>query len=172
MERQVIDRAHAAYPDIFEEKFEDGVAASRVLYSVRRRSGQMAYFEVDSAYLRARQEEFAAEISPSAAVETADPRQLAIFQRMLDEFGKSGARLIVVDYLDAPFHYRFPENRRARDEFMKSIEEKVTASGFTYLRPDMSDLRDEHYFDYNHLNYEGSRRYSRTLARALAGALR
>lgn len=168
---QVMARAQAIFTDGFEERFEDGREAKNVLYSIRRRSGQAAYFEVDSPYLRAQQQKLAAKISPSAEPIVADPRQLAIFERMLATFEESGARLVVVDYLDAPFHYRFPENRHARDEFMKGIEARVRAHGFAFIRPDMSALRDEDYFDYNHLNYEGSRQYSKALAAAVAEAI-
>lgn len=165
----VMHKALAAHDDIFASNLEGARHASNVLFNTRRRNGQDVYYEIDSDYLREQQKASAAKMTEGPVHEIQpDPRQMALFKRMLGLFKQAGAKLIVVEYHDTPYHYRHASMRQAHDRFMARIEKIVKDSGFTYLRPDMSGLRDSDYFDYNHLNNVGSKKYSELLARELS----
>ena len=56
--------------------------------------------------------------------------------------------------------------------FMEKVRAEAERRGIPYIRADFSQLGDEYYRDYNHLNERGVMRYAKMLAPLLAQAKR
>jgi hypothetical protein len=81
-------------------------------------------------------------------------------------------RLVVNEVEEAPYVYITPERRDDLRRFMREqVRREVNARGFPYVRVDFDQLSDADYFDFNHLNQDGIRKYSRLLAERLQPVL-
>ena len=87
---------------------------------------------------------------------------------MLNILAETHVRLIVNELRDAPYLYVDKAAREAGASFMRDrVAREVERRGFTYVRLD-SDLEDDDYFDYNHLNSKGIAKYSPLIADVIA----
>jgi hypothetical protein len=73
--------------------------------------------------------------------------------------------LVVNELEEAPFNYSTLENKDSWRRFMRDrIQSRVESRGFAYERTDLDRLRDDDYFDYNHLNSRGVEKYTPMMA--------
>lgn len=151
---------------VFMEKLEDGARKKNVVYSVYKTTGQLEYWELDRTYLRASQEKFASSIEPFDIFQP-DKRLEYLFEKILNIFKENGVNLVVVEYWDAPYHYRHASNLQAYKRYMKTVESKVLEQGFSYVKPDFSGFTDAEFFDDCHFNAPAARTYSKQLAQLL-----
>jgi hypothetical protein len=87
------------------------------------------------------------------------------FLAILDLCREHDIRLVVNEVEEAPYVYLTAERKQSFRRFMReTVEPEVTARGFPFVRVDFDLLSDEYYFDFNHLNQDGIRKYSRLLA--------
>ncbi len=87
------------------------------------------------------------------------------FLAILDLCREYDVRLVVNEVEEAPYVYLTPERKERWRRFMReTVEQEVTARGFPYVRVDFDRLSDADYFDFNHLNQDGIRKYSLLLA--------
>ena len=94
------------------------------------------------------------------------------FLAILDLCRAHDVRLVVNEVEEAPYVYLTTERQEALRRFMReTVEREVTARGFPYVRVDFDLLSDADYFDFNHLNQSGIRKYSRLLADRLRPVL-
>jgi hypothetical protein len=97
-----------------------------------------------------------------------EPYLIESFRYALARFRERGARLVVNEISEAPATHRHPWIQRRWQRFMRDrIEPIVHAYGFDYVRTDWQSLSDDDFFDYNHLNTVGNRKYGAMLAEAL-----
>jgi hypothetical protein len=151
-------------------RVEQVVADGRVTsLAVHRRRGSYLRVELVPEFFRTKQAEAAeaAKKTPPAAFEL-HPAYWALFLDTLELLRASGHRVIVNELEEAPYTYGSPAARASCRRFMDEVvRPEVAARGFAWVRADLDRLRDEHYFDWNHLNAEGVAVYSPLLAEAL-----
>lgn len=169
-EQKLIDAAFIEvdrlYPDAISRKLTDGKSESNVLVDVFLDNGHRSHHEVKPAYFRSLQGKWTAETS-SEADYTINPIMFELFTRILSLFKDNSIELTVVEYRDAPYQTRHTAVQNAHRTILDKMKKIVLDSGYDYLQPDMSPLRNEDYFDYNHLNTVGARKYSTILGEAL-----
>lgn len=144
----------------------DGLATS--IESFRAGGGYWRE-ELDPAFFRGKQQAARAHLpegeAPSPAEVRVSPPYWRAFLAILDLCQARGVRLIVNELEEAPHQYPTRAHQLAYREFMRQrVEPEVTRRGFVYLRTDLDQLEDRHYFDYNHLNSRGVLAYARLLA--------
>lgn len=133
------------------------------------RGGGYLLEELDPAYFLARQRSGgnATEPAPTAGV-FPEPSRWALFLAMLDLFRAQNIHVVVNVLEEAPHSYRDLAQKRQERAFMDGpVRREVEARGFAFVRADLDQLTDAEYFDYNHLNARGVRKYSRLLAEVL-----
>ena len=97
-----------------------------------------------------------------------EPYLIESFRYALARFRDQGARLVVNEISEARYTHRHPWIERRWQRFMRDrIEPIVHEYGFDYVRTDWQSLSDDDFFDYNHLNTVGNRKYSAMLVEAL-----
>lgn len=139
--------------------------------SVEAYSQDGAYlrYELDRASFRERQDTTTKSVAGANVPEEFEPEsgRMALFKRILSLCASRGVRLIVNAIEQAPHTYT-PEQKAMERRFMlQVVKPLVEAHGFVYTHADYDKLRDEDYFDYNHLNAVGVERYSPLLAEVL-----
>lgn len=124
--------------------------------------------ELDEGFFRAKQQAARAKHEPGdppAPDAPVSPPYWQAFLAILDLCQARGVRLIVNELEEAPHQYQSRAHQLAYRAFMRErVEPEVTRRGFVYLRADLDQLEDRHYFDYNHLNSRGVLAYARLLA--------
>ena len=165
MVEQLLASVTQRYPDSLSVGLVNGDEMDNVLIDVARSNGQRVHVEVEPEYLRSRQKYFA---ETSGPVKPINALPESLFYKMVDLFAANEIELIVVEYRDAPYQTKQASVRQIHRSDMDKYKAYVEAHGFQYIVPDMSALLDDHYFDYNHLNEEGSRIYSKMLGASLA----
>ena len=139
---------------------DQGAATSIVRYF---RRGGYHRTELDQEFFRAKQRA----MGGSSDYSGQEPKhvQLMLFDAILDLFAERRTRLVVNELEEAPFIYSRPENRERWRRFMRDrIQPRVESRGFAYERTDLDRLRDDDYFDYNHLNSRGIEKYTPMIA--------
>jgi len=149
--------------------------------------GAYRRFEVDSAFFRGKQAETSARAQAGAPASGAvsstvgaaiplyqpDPLLWATFEKILDLMAASGCKVIVNELEEAPHCYFDEQSKESVHRFMRDqVRQAVEARGLIYVRADLDRLRDEDYFDYNHLNTTGVVRFAPLLAEVLRPHLR
>lgn len=126
--------------------------------------------ELDPEHFRARQNKggAAAESGPEAGL-APDPSRWALFLAMLDLFHQHGLRVVVNVLEEAPHIYAAaPGKKQAARAFMDGpVRREVETRGFAFIRADLDLLTDADYFDFNHLNSRGAKKYAALLAPVL-----
>lgn len=148
---------------------DKGRLVSEGLYKT---NGAMARREIIPSYYRAIQ---ARRESENRSIEhlNYNPAAMAVFRRALDEFRRAGVNVIINEMEEAPYTYKDEATRRAyRDSFRAHIAPVIKEYGFTFVTSDGIAPRNDDYFDYNHLNEAGAKRYDAALARKLKDAAR
>ena len=158
--------ADETYTNIITKNLEDGLNKDDVLLSLARDNGQLAYIEIEPEYLRSRQQEWALNLGHNKGPVATREMEL-LYEKILHLFAQAEIDLTIVEYRDAPYQTSSVNLRTKHREFLDSYAQMARDAGFNYLIPDMSELQDNHYFDYNHLNHEGSKLYSTILAHLL-----
>lgn len=153
---------------------DNGHATSLVAYP---NLGGYVRVEIDRDYFRNKQNERLAnkggmltesEAESRWSGSSPDPRYYELFKKIISVFKKNNVRLIVNEIQEAPFMYQGNYNYNKWREFMdKYVRSYVEDQGFVYTRPDYSQLSNDDYFDYNHLNLQGINKYSILLANEL-----
>ncbi|MFD2235310.1 hypothetical protein [Phaeospirillum tilakii] len=129
--------------------------------------------EIDPAFFRRKQAEMGLQpIDDAQALSQIIPEPdaglLRLFDTILATFQDAGIPLIVNELEEAPFVYRNPIVRDKWRAFMRErIEPRVRAAGFPYVRTDLSTLKDDDYFDWDHLNQKGMEKYTPMIAESL-----
>jgi hypothetical protein len=101
---------------------------------------------------------------------TPDDRYWNNFKAIVELLGKHSKRLkiIVNEMEEAPYCYTF-SGRTVYDEFAKNkVIPLLKENGLSYIKVDVSSFPNSYYFDYNHLNSEGSIVYTQKLAEKLS----
>ena len=135
-------------------------------------NGNYTRIELDSAFFRLKQGENAEKVAASwdRALEgqtfQADPKYWNNFVAILQLFHDYKIKLIVNDIEEAPNNYG---NQSAIREYftsftLKKVKPYVESMGFTYVKANFDQITNEYYFDYNHLNSKGVKKYSTQLA--------
>jgi hypothetical protein len=127
--------------------------------------GQEIYIEKESAKLREKQHKLEAKIMPFSRFEPKE-KNMKIFQKILELFENSMHRLVIVEYWDTPYNYSIPGNYEIYKAFLSQIQAMVKPYGYTYIRPEFKDFRNGDYFDYNHMNLQGSKKFTLRVAKA------
>ncbi len=157
--------------DVFRHGFEFGTQIPKTVYKVYKKNGQLEYWEIRSSYLREKQQEWASEVvSLDGFVE--HPMHVVLFEKMLDIARENDIKLIVNEYWDAPYQYDVAWNRELYEKYLGKIQGIVESKGFTYISVDFSSFSNLDYYDYDHMNAQGARKYSRLLAEKLAEVFR
>lgn len=156
------------------EILSDGGQVTSV--EVLKDNGAYERVELDPGYFRARQRENAREVERRLKEKPdrfeATPQDWATFLAILDLCREKDARLIVNEVEEAPYIYLSAERRESWRRFMReTVEREVVSRGIPYVRVDFDLMSDEDYFDFNHLNRDGIRKYSRLLAERLGPLL-
>jgi len=149
-------------PDVVgaEVTADQGAATSIIRYF--RRGGHHRT-ELDQEFFRTKQRTMGG-TGPYLGQEP-DHVHLMLFDAILDLFAERRKRLVVNELEEAPFIYSTPENRDSFRRFMRErIQPRVESRGFSYERADLDRLRDDDYFDYNHLNSRGVEKYTPMMA--------
>lgn len=168
-----IVRRFGSDPDVTDvDVSEDGDRITSVIAYYR--GGGYYRTEVDPAFFRERQQgaprAIDVEVGPNGERSVAPPPPdcLGLFERILSEFQRRGIRVIVNEIDEAPYVFGSEENRQAFREILRTIvRPRVEARGIPYVTTDQDRLRNEDYFDYNHLNSSGIAKYTPMLAAAL-----
>lgn len=155
----------------------DGAVNSIVVYTLQ---GSYLRIETDPAFFRTKQRELTETIrqerKPDAEITepyAPSPPFWRNFLAILDLFKTRGVHVVVNELEEAPFIYAAWGGESEMRRFMEEqVIPAVTARGFPYIRPDFSQVRDEHYFDMDHLNAEGVRVFTPRFAEALRPHLR
>ncbi len=135
--------------------------------------GAYRRYELDRPYFRQQQATHAEVLDQAVASDAKvafapDAAYWQTFLAILALFRQHDVRVIVNEILEAPYVCRHAAAKRTEREFLRrEVRREVDAHGFTWVSPDTTVLRDEDYFDYNHLNSQGVARYSRLVADAL-----
>ena len=144
---------------------DDGRLVSIAQYKT---NGAMARIEIDSAFYRAKQhhtEEFRGFNADSFRM---DQASMDTFIAALRKFKAAGVTLVVNEIEESPYMYENAMQREAYRRWMReNIKPRVEEYGFTYIQGPAKALSDADYFDYNHLNENGARRFGRGVGRAL-----
>lgn len=142
---------------------------------IPRARGGYHRHEVDHAFFRAKQEELRERLR-GHLLEPYPPEvdrgRWGLYLRILDNFKAHGVDLIVCEIEEAPYSYPPGEREQMRRFMREIVAPEARARGFPYVVPDYDQLRDEHYFDYNHLNRRGVERFSPLLVEAIRPALK
>ncbi len=151
---------------LWVEPFYSGPAVTSL--SVHQRGGNYVRVELDEPYFRAMQAELAADLKPEPVDRfVADPESWQAFLGIVELFDRYGVRLVVNEFEEAPYHYEVSHNRDLYRDFMRDVRRFFESRGTPYVRVDFERLRDDDYFDYNHLNSKGIPVFSRMFADAL-----
>ena len=162
----IFQLADKTYSNIITKNLEDGRNKDDVLLSLTRDNGQLAYIEIESEYLRSRQQEWALNLDQNKGPVATYEMEL-LYKKILHLFAQAEIDLTIVEYRDAPYQTSSGNLLIKHRSFLDSYAQMAREAGFSYLIPDMSELQDNHYFDYNHLNHKGSKLYSTILAHSL-----
>lgn len=165
-----MNRAKEQNGIVLRSGYADDTKKPEVIYKIAKSNGQLEYCELDSKYLRSSQEMNLSEHTALTEF-NGDPKFMKLFDAMLENFKRNDVYLIVNEYHDAPYNYVDQSNNRAYAEFMKKIRAKVESMGFQYITVDFSSFSDDDYFDHNHLNTDGSIKYSHILGKRLGEVL-
>jgi len=150
---------------------EEGHPTSVAVYT---RQGSYYRVELDRAFFRGRQQDLIEAIEAGrrpgaeAAVFEPSPPLWRNFLAILDCFQAHGLRVVVNEMEEAPFIYEAWGGRGVLRQFMRErVEPVVRERGIPYVRVDFDTLRDQDYFDFDHLNQVGLVRFTPMLADAL-----
>lgn len=136
--------------------------------AIHRRRGSYLRVELVPEFFRARQAEDAVRGTTPQGEFQPHPAYWRLFLDTLQLLRASGHRIVVNELEEAPYVYGSPESRASCRRFMDQVvRREVTARGFAWIRADLDRLKDEHYFDWNHLNSEGVALYTPLVAEAL-----
>ena len=144
--------------------------------AVTKTNGAYERVEVAPDYFREKQRENAVALETGLRDRPDDFQPAAeywnTFLAILDLCRDHRIRLVVNEVEEAPYVYLTRERHERFRRFMReTVEREVVARGFPYIRVDFDLLSDGDYFDFNHLNQSGIRKYSRLLAERLGPVL-
>lgn len=146
--------------------------------AVMTADGAYRRYELDRRYFRQQQAAHAEELNqqranePGAAEFHPDAAYWKTFLAILKLFERHQVRVIVNEIPEAPYVYRHSAAARAEREFIRmEARRAVELHGFRWVSADVSSLKDDDYFDHNHLNSQGIERYSRLMADVLGPLL-
>ncbi len=149
---------------------DNGRVNSVVLYLM---GGGYYRIELAPDYFRQKQREMApSPISDADAAVTSLPEPDPGLSRLLDEilqlFRQNNVEVIVNELEEAPFRYPNTIIREKWRKFMRDVvQRKVEAAGFRYITTNLDELKDDDYFDYNHMNSKGITKYTLMLSQRL-----
>lgn len=128
-----------------------------------KNDGQLLFEEKDSKYLRARQSELSSKINHELPYEISSKNE-KLFEEILKIFKKNNVNLFVLEYKDTPYNYKEGSIRtNSIEQYMNKVEEQVESFGFRYIEVDFSKFQESDYFDYNHLNSKGSKKFTKKI---------
>jgi hypothetical protein len=134
------------------------------------RAGNYRRVEFDHSIFRTNQERSRARLRTLPDDFDADPALWNTFVGILDLFQKYNVNLVVNEVQESPFNYTNQKNAELFGKLMRRVRAEVERRGVRYIRANMESLRDDDYFDHDHLNSEGSDKYSRMLGTLLQSA--
>ncbi len=102
-----------------------------------------------------------------------DHATLQLFEKMLSMMKERGLSVIVNEMELAPHRYESQEDHRKTQEILRAkIVPIVESYGFDYVHVDYTKFTDEDYFDYNHMNAKGVKKFSADLGPKLKEILK
>jgi len=144
---------------------DDGRLVSIAQYKT---NGAMARIEIDPAFYRAKQHHTKEFRGFNADAFRMDQASMDTFIAALRKFKAAGVTLVVNEIEESPYMYENAMQREAYRRWMReNIKPRVEEYGFSYIQGPAKALGDADYFDYNHLNENGARRFGRGVGRAL-----
>lgn len=168
-EAEALVRRWSADPRVtYASVVEDGGRVTSV--TVYMRAGGYYRIELDHAFFRGKQQSRAMtdDDARTDPITEPDPGMWRLFLAILAQFKEAKVNLVVNEIEEAPYTYSNPIWRKRLQDFMRErVQPEVERMGFTYIRGDTSQLVDSDYFDYNHLNSTGVRKYAPLFAEAL-----
>jgi hypothetical protein len=120
--------------------------------------------ELDHDFFRGKQKEYGA--ATASDLPTSEAPYWRLFEEILAVFKANGVNLVVNEMDEAPFTYAHgPEQRRSFHGYMRDVVgRRVREAGFPYVSVDFEQLSDEDYFDFDHINSRGARKFIPMLA--------
>jgi hypothetical protein len=132
--------------------------------------------ELNFNYFRKKQKVYEASYQPPPSYkfeEKVAPYLFKMFTEILDTFHAKGVHLIVNFIGEAPMIYPSEAWKNHYREYMNTvIRSEIEKRGFSVMEADVSSFKSEDYFDYNHMNSRGARKYAVSLAAALNSQLK
>lgn len=147
--------------------YDNGKLVSIAQYKT---NGAALRTEITPEYYRARQTELPrTEISDNIHF---NPTAWQIFTDILDMFKERGMTVIVNEMDLTPRRYISPEDHwKTQSILREKVIPVVESYGFDYVHADYTKFTDEDYFDYNHMNAEGVKKFSADVGPKLKAVL-
>jgi hypothetical protein len=162
------------YPDYFDYRFISGQGLSNAMFYIYRKNGHLACVELESDYLRESQQKSAKEVlrvEKEAQLKFYEnSKKEKLFEKILKLFKEYHIDLIVNIYYDAPYHYTEKSSKVFFNK-MSSVEKRVREYGFKAVSISPDKMLDRDFFDSNHLNAKGSKKYSKLLSKEIKDAI-
>lgn len=134
---------------------------------VTKRRGNQVLVELEPAHFRAQQRKFIAALEDDAAAIGGD-REWNLYLSIVELFRKNDIRLVINDFEYTPMYYRTGSRHDRYRGFMERVRAHAAAEGIPFVRVDYDQLADEHFYDIDHMNIRGMRRYNQLLGQLLA----
>ncbi len=125
--------------------------------------GSYLRHEVNPGYYRNRQialTDTSAEVENESLEFNVDERMWRIFIIILERLSERGISFIVNELQEAPYTYSETTMKSTRKFLREKVKPEVEKFGGQYISVDFSELENQHYFDYNHLNSIGVLKYT------------
>lgn len=150
--------------DFIDPQYADGKTTSLALH---KNNGAYERVELDEAFFRAHQHG-GPDQHMAGPPRAPEPKYLALYKRILDDFSAAGVGLVVVELEEAPHVYGSRANRERWRHYLRSFAKPLAeAHGFPYLTLPLETIPDTGYFDYDHMNSKGIALFTPMLAKAL-----
>ena len=128
--------------------------------------GNYSRIEIDSNFFRTKQEEDLAQNPPS--FKKTDDRYMKNFYEILEVLKKYEKKInIVVNFFEeAPYRYDSRNRNKYNNQIIK-VKQVLKKNNFKYVSVEFSNFKNSDYFDYNHMNYKGSIKYTKKFSKIL-----
>ena len=130
-------------------------------------NGNYTRIEIQSEFFRKKQQENERDLTGVSGHFEPDPRYMLLFEDILQLLIQNDVNVIVNELPEAPYFYRRDGATKFYSEFMEQIKSFVEKSGVPYIRLPLEKLTDSDYFDYNHLNSNGIKKFSKMFSKQL-----
>ncbi|MEF2146457.1 MAG: hypothetical protein V3573_13515 [Desulfovibrionaceae bacterium] len=136
-------------------------------------SGHYERFEIDRNFFRSQQKKTCTDTTAEAyQLPAPSPGYWQLFLENLDRFQAANVHLIINVLEEAPHGYAHPSIREKwRRFFLDEVAPEAKRRGIPFVYVDFASFTDDDFFDHNHMNKQGTKKYAPLLADALAPLL-